>query len=376
MFSICIWMNTPSHHQSAFFHSLDERDDIDLRVVYMATQSANRIAEGWKEEHAFQPFEICLPSTALPAAGVLEHVPDWQGRIHIICSYFGSSLIDLFCKKGVSWCHWSEAPGYRLAGLLGFRMTLFRILSPLMLVGKRGEGRRIGTYALGAFSQGELARRAFRLMGVPDVRIADLYYVPAALQPMEPLDRIVQFAAGRKVMLSTAALCRRKGIDVLLKAYARLRSENWCLVLCGLDRADGAYQALSRKLGIADRVLFLGVHPSERIAEVYAASHLFILPSRFDGWGAVLNEASSLGLPLISTDLCGAAWHIIEDGRNGYRVRAGSVDALAKSLNKYNENPDLIHRHGQASMQRYNEMFTPDKNAGRLVDALQKWLNT
>ncbi len=210
-------------------------------------------------------------------------------------------------------------------------------------------------------------------MGVSDRKISDLYYVPAALKPLDPSDAVVRFAHGRKVILSVGALCRRKGIDVLLKAFARLKTDDWCLVLCGLDRSDGAYEKLGRELGLDDRVLFLGAYPSERIAEVYAASDVFVLASRFDGWGAVLNEAASLGLPLIGTDLCGGSWHAIEPGQNGFRVRAGSVHALAGALAHYIEQPARSMMHGEVSRRLFAERFTPEINAGRVVRALEAW---
>lgn len=365
-------MNIPSHYQSAFFAALDARDDVDLKVVYLHGASAERATEGWRDGHEYQPYEASADGEASPER--LEVLlPDWRERIHILGSHFFPELVQWFCAQGTAWCHWSEVPGIRLAEALGYRMPLFRLLNLPMLWCKRGEGRRVRDHALGVFGQGQLACKAFRAMGVPAERCADLYYVPAALAPLEPCAAIRHFAHGRKVFLSAGALCRRKGIDVLLKAFARLDTPDWCVVLCGLDRANGAYQALARKLGIEDRVLFFGAHPSDRMAEVYAAADLFVLPSRFDGWGAVLNEAASLGLPVVGTDWCGASWHLVEPGKTGFRVRAGSVGSLAKAMRHYVADPALAARHGAAAKQCFNERFTPEQNAERLVDALRKW---
>lgn len=375
MIRLCIWMNIPSHHQSAFFRALDAQNDVDLKVVYLSGASNARAAEGWCFTHDYQPFECSAEGTDL-VEKVDQLLPDWTERIHLICGYFSAGLIDLFCHRGVAWCHWSEMPGIRLAELLGYRMTLFRLLNPLMLLCKRSEGLHIKRHAFGAFGQGRLARRAFRLMGVSDEKIADLYYVPGALKPMATCDQVVEFAAGRKVFLSVAALCKRKGIDILLKTFARLETSEWCLVLCGLDKSGGQYQALSEKLGITDRVLFLGAYPSDRIAEVYAAADVFILSSRFDGWGAVLNEAASLGMPLIATDMCGAAWHVIEDGKNGFRVKVGSVGDLAEKMNIYIEQPQLMEEHRRYSKELFLREFTPERNAERLIQGISTFDGT
>ncbi len=372
MLKLCIWMNIPSHYQSAFFQALDAREEIDLRVVYFQAASSHRAAEGWKEGHEYQSFEASVAG-ALSPEEMLGEISDWQERIHIISGYFCSDLIDWFCIHRTVWCPWSEMPGIRLAELLGYRMPLFRLLNPLMLMGKRSEGRRIKQHALGAFGQGDLAHRAFQRMGVPNSKISNLYYVPNGLPEAEPCTQMVEFANGRKIFLAVGALCRRKGIDVLLKAFSQLKDKTWCLVLCGLDRADGENQELAQKLGLLDQVFFLGPYPVDRISEVYVAADVFVLPSRFDGWGAVLNEAASLGLPLIGTDLCGGSWHVIDEGRTGFRVRASSVTSLVIAMKIYVEKPDLILEHGDTARSRFHETFTPERNADRLVNALEAW---
>lgn len=372
MYKLCIWMNIPSHHQSAFFKALDGRNDIDLQVRYFEEVSQSRAAEGWGCIYNLASYEGCVAGKREPEA-MLQTLPDWKERVHLISANFSQELIDLFCDEKVNWCHWSEMPGMRLAELLGYRMSLFRILNPLMLLCKRAQGRCIRKHALGSFGQGLLARKAFSVMGVPNGKIVDLYYVPAALDPMMACEQIVKFADGRKVFLSVGALCERKGIDILLKAFARLKAKDWCLVLCGLDKFEGRYQALSEKLDIKDCILFLGVYPSDRIAEVYTAADVFILPSRFDGWGAVLNEAASLGMPLIATDMCGAAWHVIEDGKNGFRVKVGSVCDLAEKMMAYIAQPQLIQEHGGYSSELFLREFSPDRNAERLVTAISHW---
>ncbi len=370
--SICIWMNIPSHHQSAFFQALEARPDIDPEVRYFERVSAGRSAEGWSTEYDCASYEQFVDGIE-SAEALLETVPGARERTHVICGYFSEALIEYFCQHGIAWIHWSEMSGIRLAELVKFRTGLFRMLNPLMLRMKRAEGRRIAEHAAGAFGQGELARRAFVQMGVPNEKIANLFYVPAPLTPRQPAEAIVSFARGRRVFLSVAALCRRKGIDVLLNAFARCGGDDWVLVFCGLDKADGAYQRLAEKLGIADRVLFMGTHPVERIAEVFAAGDVLVLASRFDGWGAVMNEAASLGLPMIGTDLCGAAWHLVEHAKTGFRIRAGSVGALADAMGYYVKHPEQVDVHGQATRALFDREFTPGRNAERMAETLTAW---
>lgn len=374
MVKICIWMNIPSHYQSDFFKALAVRGDVDLQVRYLEGISTERTAEGWTQEFECEDYEEFAADSTNPEK-LVETVPKWEQRIHIISSYFHSELIDLFCSKNIQWCHWSEMPGIRLAEMVGYRMTLYRVLNPLMLILKRKEGLRIGEHALGAFGQGILARRAFECMGVPSSKISDLYYTPGPLREGQSSERIRRFADERKIFLSVGALCQRKGVGVLLKAFAELKSNKWCLVLCGLDREDGIYEALAKKLRIEDQVLFLGAYPSDKISEVYGSADVFVLPSLFDGWGAVLNEAASLGLPLIGSDLCGGSHHLIQEDKNGYIARAGSSRSLCGSMREYVDHPDKIQEHGIASKLLYFENFSPDSNAERMVSSLAVWVN-
>jgi glycosyltransferase involved in cell wall biosynthesis len=366
-------MNNPSHYQSAFFDALNGRADVDLQVVYFQGVPDDRAAEGWNSEHADKSFEKFSGHATTPTE-ILSLVPDWSSRVHVISSNFNAALVDYFCEQGTKWCHWSEMPGIRLVEMLGYRMRLFRFLHPLMLLYRRKEWRPVRDHALGVFAQGILAADAFDAMGIPDPKIHDLFYTPAALPGIGKASSVTEFAVGRRVFLSVGALCKRKAIDIILKAFTRLHTADWCLVLCGLDKTNGEYHALARQLGIADRVLFLGAYPADKISEVYAASDVFVLASRFDGWGAVLNEAASLGLPLIGTDLCGASWHVVEDGLNGYRVKAASVSAMTRAMRVYVETPDLLEKHGKVSRMLFSRELTPEKNAERLVSALTKWM--
>lgn len=365
---ICIWMNIPSHHQSGFFEQLHNHG-IDLEVRYFQDSLPERRLEGWNSYIKYQSYEQCVTGYG-DLSEILETVPDALERIHIISSNFSPGLVEYFCKNNYFWCHWSEMPGIRLAQLLNFNTVLFRLISPLFLKTKYHDGARIDNYALTAFGQGVLAKKYFKKMGIRNSKISDLFYCPRPLEERTPSKLVKDFANGRKVFLSVSALCKRKGIDVLIRSFSKIDSDDWCLVLCGLDKENGKYQKLSEQLGLGDRVLFLGSYPSDAISEVFCAADVFILPTRFDGWGAVLNEAASLGLPLISTDLCGAAWHLIKEGHNGYRVKAESTFELRRAMMNYINNSELIKSHGSNSMSLFFEEFTPEKNVQRLVGTI------
>jgi len=371
IYKICIWMDIPSHYQSALFTALQHHNEVNLVVRYFHGVEGIRKDEGWAADHDHNSYESCVAGYHSPRA-MLETIVDWRDRIHVISINFNANLIKLFCREHVKWIHWSEMSGIRLANLLGFRMGLYHLLNPIVLKCKYKEGLLIKNHALCVLGQGKLAKNSFEQMGIPRNMIHDLYYSPAPLERMKPCQQIIDFASDRKVFLFVGALCRRKGVDLLLKAFASLKTDDWCLVMCGLDKENGLYYAMAERLGIVDKVLFLGAYPVEEIATVYRASDVLVLSSRFDGWGTVLNEAASLGLAIIGTEMCGAAWHVISDGENGFRVKEDSVLSLKKALKTYTENPGQVQIHGQKAKSIFKRQFSPGKNADRLVQVIKR----
>ena len=158
--------------------------------------------------------------------------------------------------------------------------------------------------------------------GVPILTIPN----PATLQPdgrSTPAEKVV-LAAGRMVP--------QKGFDLLLSAWARIasRHSDWKLriVGSGADREDLIAQA--RMLMIQDNVEFKPY--SSDMSSEYCASSLYVLSSRFEGFGLVLVEAKAFGLPVVSFDCpCGPS-DIVRDGTDGLLVPAGDVTALAEAL--------------------------------------------
>ncbi|HEV2165666.1 MAG TPA: glycosyltransferase family 4 protein [Thermoplasmata archaeon] len=141
----------------------------------------------------------------------------------------------------------------------------------------------------------------------------------------------------------------QKGLDVLLRAVARLPSElrpdlrlvgeDWG----GLDRLV----ALARHLGLEDRVRLLGGLPRAQVLREYGAADLFVLPSRFDSFPVVLLEAMAAGLPILATRVGGVP-EVVSDGSNGLLVPAGDPVRLADAMEALLRDGPLCRRFGEA----------------------------
>jgi glycosyltransferase involved in cell wall biosynthesis len=128
----------------------------------------------------------------------------------------------------------------------------------------------------------------------------------------------------RCTFLCVGRLDREKGIDLLLDAMRDVEAD---LVVAGRGPEQERLRALA-----PSNVRFAGWLERDELVQWYAAADAFVLPSRSEQWGMVLNEAATAGLPLIATEAVGAAHDLIEDGVNGFRVPTREVAPLTRAL--------------------------------------------
>jgi glycosyltransferase involved in cell wall biosynthesis len=113
-------------------------------------------------------------------------------------------------------------------------------------------------------------------------------------------------------------------------------------------------------------VVFAGHALREELSRWYAAADAFVLPSRSEPWGMVLNEAAAAGLPLVATEAAGAAYDLIEPGVNGYLVPPDDVGALAGALRRVEADAAWRASAGRRSRELV-QAFTPEAWATALA---------
>ena len=131
-------------------------------------------------------------------------------------------------------------------------------------------------------------------------------------------------------------------------------------------RAEAERYAAAHKL---DLVRFCGFLNQTELPKAYVAADAFVLPSSYEPWGLVVNEAMCFGLPVIVSDRVGAAPDLVHKGSNGYIYPSGDVDALAASLAAVVRDPELCRRMGRQSKSLISS-WGIDQTAAGVVDAL------
>jgi glycosyltransferase involved in cell wall biosynthesis len=168
-------------------------------------------------------------------------------------------------------------------------------------------------------------------------------------------------------------MIRRKGVDLLLAAFERIVAKGLDVELRLVGREASLPEFLASLSPEAKaRVRYEGFQPPERLPHYFSASDVFVLPSRHDGWGVVVNQALAAGLPVITSDAVGAGLDLIEDDVNGFKFPAGDVEALQRSMERVASGPEDAHRLGEASRSKALTL-TPEAGAekwARVFDCL------
>jgi len=179
-----------------------------------------------------------------------------------------------------------------------------------------------------------------KLLGYPAERVAlaptavnnGWWKQEAAKVDREAVRKEWSIPAGACVALFCAKLQPWKGPMDLLEAFARANVENSYLVYAGDGPSRSSLESRATELGVADRVRFLGFLNQSQLPSAYRAADLFVLPSLFEPFGLVVNEAMLCGLPVVVSDRVGARFDLVRPNETGKVFPAGDIDGLAATL--------------------------------------------
>lgn len=181
----------------------------------------------------------------------------------------------------------------------------------------------------------------------------NVYVIPNAL----PFDCTETSDCENKLVLSVGRLVYQKGYDILVRAWKKVNDihKDWKLVIYGKGED---YDKITEEIKINNlQDSFLICPPAGNIQDKYKDASIYVLSSRYEGFGMVLMEAMSCGVPSVSfTCPCGPS-DIVKDGEDGFLVPVGDVEMLAERICRLIENDELRKAMGQNArnnMQRYS----------------------
>ena len=291
---LVFWHNIISPHQAPFVRELS---NIGHECIYVTQESmsADRQALGWTTPELGNTTLITDPDAQLVRQLITTQPAD---SIHVIAGARGTQLgrtVARFCidhksRMGII----TESPDPRgLAGIL--RYFKYRLE-------RHGRGRHFDFI----LAMGNSGQNWFLRCGYPPNAVFPFLYV------VDPPDNPVPVSnPGTFNIVFVGRLVDLKGVDLLIKALQGL--DGFMLNIIGDGPLRASLEQRALHTGIEKRVHWHGQLDNTQVRNHIAGADLLILPSRKDGWGAVINEALSAGTPVVCSDACGAGSLITND---------------------------------------------------------------
>jgi glycosyltransferase involved in cell wall biosynthesis len=172
-----------------------------------------------------------------------------------------------------------------------------------------------------------------------------------------------------RVVLFCAKLQPWKRPQDLLDAFSRAALNNALLIFAGDGPLRPSLEREAVKLGVANRVRFLGFVNQTQLPAIYTAADLMVLPSGYDAFGVVVNEAMLCGCSVVASDEVGAARDLITHGKTGFVYPCGDIEALQRILLTALADSNHLREMGRAARQRL-ESWSPAQNVESTVRAI------
>jgi glycosyltransferase involved in cell wall biosynthesis len=353
-------------YRVAAFNALANTTRIDFEVIFFSEMAGHRKWEVGRDSFQFRhrvvpgfriPFLNQTPIFFNPSLFRIlrEMSPDVIvfGGYHHPSFLIAASYAKRNAKELILWCE-SHAHSHRVRNPLA------------MTYRKLAVRKSTGFLVPGTSSEDYI--RTFRVNGKP------IYRVPNAVDNHFFHDASSEVAKQKTshkrergfpehLILFVGNLIPRKGFSILLEAYSGLKDrDNVGLLVVGDGSSESAYRKYCRQKGLK-RVYFEGFKQQRDLPYYYGISDVLVMPSFFEEWGLVLNEAMACGLPVVASDSIGAARDLVVHGENGYRFANGSVSDLRHRLTLIINHGDQLRSFMGEKSREIIHQFSPEQFA-------------
>jgi glycosyltransferase involved in cell wall biosynthesis len=163
--------------------------------------------------------------------------------------------------------------------------------------------------------------------------------------PFDPTDNHVN-------ILYVGNLSKRKGVDILMLAYSMAKSQDVRLIIVG----DGPMAGMVEEKAKGDDSIYcMGNLERQKMIHIYNVSDILVLPSRYDLWGVVINEAMNCGNAIIASENVGAAGDLVQHGCNGLVFKNEQVTDLAMCIDRLCDQENRLRKMGNKSVDIISE---------------------
>lgn len=318
---IVFWQNVLSPHQSAYIRALANKKNIEVILIAEKDISKCRKNMGWSIPNIGNVKISICPEKAEIFQILKENERE---SVHIFSGIRAYPLIKSAFLKSLSFD--------LIRGILSESADLRGIKGVFRLGLGKLEAFRFQNKIDFVLAIGNLGVQWFKKCGFSMNKIYPFgYFVENFTENKCDFRKNIEYRKDKFHLIFIGQLIERKGVDILLKVLSGLKEMNWFLDIIGDGEERRNIENLCKSSNLSKYIKFHGSKKNIKTKEFLKTADLLILPSRFDGWGAVVNEALMCGVPVVCSDACGAA-DLINSSFRGEIFKTGSVSDLRRIL--------------------------------------------
>ena len=378
--SVAIVTNIPRPYRRALFRTLRGRLAVggrELTVVYTSDPSKHRRRGATTAPELDPAFEQYARGLTLRMG---------YERVVTIATLLGKAL-----KRGNVECVISG--GFGLPALAAAFWCRSRAIPFVLWAGawpgqegrirhrRSSERRRLVRFASAYITYGTAAADYLISLGAPGDRVfpawntVDLEGIAsdarAAASRRTALASKYQLAANN--LLFVGSLVERKGLRELMTAALTIdrADPDWALHLVGAGPLEAELRSLVRAEGKDSHFRFHGLRPPGDVAELLGLVDGFVLPTKREAWGLVINEAMACGVPVVASPHAGATRDLIVDGVTGYVVEPTDVNRLSAAMSLLLSGNAESRAIGQAGAEAVRAKASLERSVEGFVAAIQ-----
>ena len=366
----------PIQYQAPLLRRIAREPGLDLTVLFGSDFSARGYQDpGFGVKVAWDtPLLEGYRSRVLPAlrdnGTVTSTTPLSRAILPALIDASGNPAFDALWVHG--YASLNALRGIAAANTLGIPVLLRaeswsgdRPRSPLKLAAKRAFFRYLRPQISATLPIGSRNAAYWRESlgsGIPQFRVPyavdNAFFAQKAAEAHDHLPTLraeLHLEPNRPVILFASKLQTRKHADHLLHAVRLLENQSHLrpyLLLIGDGEERKHLEDLTHALDLTSSVRFLGFRNQSQLPSFFALADVFVLPSRHEPWGLIVNEAMASGCPVIASFDVGAAPDLITGNVTGFTFPFGDIPALALALHQTLADPATAPRLGHAAAAR------------------------
>ena len=366
----------PIPYDALLFEKIAKRPEVDLTILFLSDTIAER---GWKIDPTGRfPFKIIKGKRWFVSSNT-QFTAFWNPGIFTELESGGyevvgtSGYIPFTHYAVLKWLKRKKIPHFLRseATLPSKRSTIKRFVKSLLLT-------PVVKSADAWLASGTLAKKYLIHYGADPERVFYLNYTiddesfaKSASEARLNRERIKGDLGidARYVILFSGRLATMKGIHTLFDAFKITKGNrrDVALAFLGSGPLQPEIEARMKAEGIKD-VHFLGFHQAVELPAFYGISDLLVLPSTYEPWGIVVNEALAASLPVVASDVVGAAADLVLPGQTGFRFKTGDAKELADCIERLLASEKLREEMGRAGRELVKE-WGLDRSVSGFVSA-------